>query len=132
MQSIDDMSFRMHIYHLLAMLTGTNSVSKFTSFKHQILLKMQIVALQMQQINLLIFDECHHAKKNHPYNCIMKEFYFTTSVSPSACSCLLMKLRMQLIAKEDFYTQGFPSFALCSVTHILYVCRSQSGPISSE
>ena len=36
--------------------------------------------VQMQQINLLIFDECHHAKKNHPYNCIMKEFYFPAQV----------------------------------------------------
>jgi endoribonuclease Dicer len=26
-------------------------------------------------VNLLIFDECHHAKKNHPFNVIMAEFY---------------------------------------------------------
>ena len=98
MQSANDMFFRMHIYCLLAMLTGTNSVSKVTSFRHQNLLKARIVALQMQQINLLIFDECHHAKKNHPYNCIMKEFYFTASVSPFACVHFLMHLRIQLIA----------------------------------
>ena len=29
----------------------------------------------MAQINLLIFDEAHHAKKNHPYARIMKDFY---------------------------------------------------------
>ncbi len=29
----------------------------------------------MAQINLLIFDEAHHAKKNHPYARIIKDFY---------------------------------------------------------
>ena len=39
--------------------------------------------VQMKDINLLIFDECHHAKKNHPYNCIMREFYLNSPrVSP--------------------------------------------------
>lgn len=27
-------------------------------------------------ISLVVFDEVHHAGKNHPYNAIMKEFYF--------------------------------------------------------
>ncbi|KAF9583828.1 Dicer-like protein 1, partial [Lunasporangiospora selenospora] len=31
--------------------------------------------VQMKQIALLIFDECHHARKNHPFSCIMEEFY---------------------------------------------------------
>ena len=31
--------------------------------------------LRIDQINLLIFDECHHAKKNHPYARIIKDFY---------------------------------------------------------
>jgi len=29
----------------------------------------------MDQINLLIFDEAHHAKKGHPYASIIKDFY---------------------------------------------------------
>lgn len=29
----------------------------------------------MEQINLLIFDEAHHTKKNHPYARIIKDFY---------------------------------------------------------
>ena len=31
----------------------------------------------IDQINLLIFDEAHHAKKNHPYARIIKDFYIS-------------------------------------------------------
>ncbi|KAJ7568468.1 hypothetical protein O6H91_01G033700 [Diphasiastrum complanatum] len=31
--------------------------------------------IKKENIKLLIFDECHHAGKNHPYAIIMKEFY---------------------------------------------------------
>ncbi|KAJ0305143.1 hypothetical protein COL516b_005373 [Colletotrichum fioriniae] len=31
--------------------------------------------IRMNQINLLIFDEAHHTKKNHPYARIIKDFY---------------------------------------------------------
>lgn len=31
--------------------------------------------IRMDQINLLIFDEAHHTKKNHPYARIIKDFY---------------------------------------------------------
>ncbi|KAI0432759.1 hypothetical protein F5Y09DRAFT_353064 [Xylaria sp. FL1042] len=33
--------------------------------------------IQMEQVNLLIFDEAHHAKKDHPYARIVKDFYAT-------------------------------------------------------
>ncbi|KAK4540519.1 hypothetical protein LTR36_009157 [Oleoguttula mirabilis] len=33
--------------------------------------------ITMKQINLLIFDEAHHAKKNHAYARIIKDFYLT-------------------------------------------------------
>ncbi|KAI8637061.1 putative dicer-like protein [Parasitella parasitica] len=31
--------------------------------------------LTLDRVNLLIFDECHHASKGHPFNLIMVEFY---------------------------------------------------------
>ena len=39
---------------------------------HQCLMRTFI---KMENINLLIFDEAHHAKKGHPYARIMQEFY---------------------------------------------------------
>jgi ERCC4-related helicase len=32
--------------------------------------------LKFSEIDLLIFDECHHTDKDHPYNLLMNEFYF--------------------------------------------------------
>nr|CAG8438547.1 9096_t:CDS:2 [Entrophospora candida] len=31
--------------------------------------------ISLSNVNLLVFDECHHTSKKHPYNLIMKEFY---------------------------------------------------------
>ncbi|KAF9924798.1 Dicer-like protein 1 [Linnemannia zychae] len=39
--------------------------------------------VQMSRVNLLIFDECHHARKDHPFCCIMKEFYHVQDLSRS-------------------------------------------------
>lgn len=30
---------------------------------------------------MLIFDECHHARKSHPYNFIMTEFYHNKTMA---------------------------------------------------
>ncbi|KAG0086071.1 Dicer-like protein 1 [Podila epicladia] len=38
----------------------------------------------MNRINVLVFDECHHAHKTHPYSLIMNEFYHTTPVNLKA------------------------------------------------
>lgn len=38
---------------------------------------LQSAYIRIDQINLLIFDEAHHTKKNHPYARIIKDYYAT-------------------------------------------------------
>lgn len=38
--------------------------------------------IQLSQVNLLIFDECHHAKKMHPYRQIMQTFDYKRTDNP--------------------------------------------------
>ncbi|XP_062084109.1 endoribonuclease Dicer homolog 2 [Humulus lupulus] len=43
---------------------------------HQILLNnLRHSFFKLNMIQVLVFDECHHARGLHPYACIMKEFY---------------------------------------------------------
>ena len=39
--------------------------------------------LKISEINMLIFDECHHTDSDHPYNKIMNEFYFFYKKHPN-------------------------------------------------
>ena len=32
--------------------------------------------MHMEEIDLLVFDECHHADQDHAYNLIMRDFFF--------------------------------------------------------
>ena len=32
--------------------------------------------MKLEEIDLLVFDECHHANQDHPYNLIMRDFWF--------------------------------------------------------
>lgn len=34
----------------------------------------------LQRVSLLVFDECHHTRKNHPYNTIMREYFHIKAV----------------------------------------------------
>lgn len=42
---------------------------------------LQFAYIRIDQINLLIFDEAHHTKKNHPYARIIKDYYATQESS---------------------------------------------------
>ena len=35
--------------------------------------------LSLEEVELLVLDECHHCVKQHPFNVIMKDHFFTTS-----------------------------------------------------
>ena len=39
--------------------------------------------LKISEINMFIFDECHHTNADHPYNKIMTEFYFFYKKHPN-------------------------------------------------
>ncbi|PIA15394.1 P-loop containing nucleoside triphosphate hydrolase protein, partial [Coemansia reversa NRRL 1564] len=52
-----------------------NSVSVLV-MTHQVLLNaLRSGHARISDIDLLVFDECHHARGNHPYALIMREFY---------------------------------------------------------
>jgi endoribonuclease Dicer len=51
--------------------------------------------LDFRRIALLIFDEAHHATKDHPFNTIMREFYFPILQANSVCTGA-SRLRMSL------------------------------------
>ncbi|KAG0091190.1 Dicer-like protein 1, partial [Podila epicladia] len=61
--------------------------TEIAKYAHVVVLTAQILLdvlrqgfWHMHQINLLIFDEVHHARKSHPYYHIMSEFYHNKTI----------------------------------------------------
>ncbi|KAI1420974.1 hypothetical protein F5Y12DRAFT_790634 [Xylaria sp. FL1777] len=59
--------------------------------------------IRMEQVNLLIFDEAHHAKKNHPYARIIKDFYATLEESNCKRPRILGMTASPVDAKTDVH-----------------------------
>ena len=59
-----------------AFLKKWNSFSVFVAIPSIIYKILSCGFINIFQITMLIFDECHHTNLDHPYNKIMDEFYF--------------------------------------------------------
>ncbi|KAI2472966.1 hypothetical protein F4781DRAFT_443323 [Annulohypoxylon bovei var. microspora] len=57
--------------------------------------------VKMENINLLIFDEAHHTKKNHPYARIIKDFYAALEVGEQRRPRILGMTASPVDAKTD-------------------------------
>jgi endoribonuclease Dicer len=78
-------------------------------------------------ISLLVFDECHHTEKNHPYNAIMKDFYHILPPrgSPTASEYCVRPMVLGLTASPIFggpdqafrYVPSLPSFEICGLMY---------------
>ncbi|KAI0889097.1 uncharacterized protein GGS22DRAFT_177710 [Annulohypoxylon maeteangense] len=57
--------------------------------------------VKMENINLLIFDEAHHTKKNHPYARIIKDFYASLEIGEKRRPRILGMTASPVDAKTD-------------------------------
>lgn len=57
--------------------------------------------VKLDQVNMLIFDEAHHTKKNHPYARIIKDFYASLSASDHRRPRIFGMTASPLDAKTD-------------------------------
>lgn len=69
-------------------MTGTSSVGLYLDTNEltdmfisaQIFLNLLTHSLwSIDKVSLMVFDECHHTRKNHPYNGIMREYSYVVS-----------------------------------------------------
>ncbi|KAI0840705.1 hypothetical protein F5Y06DRAFT_285553 [Hypoxylon sp. FL0890] len=60
--------------------------------------------IKMERINLLIFDEAHHTKKNHPYARIIKDFYASLEEGEQRRPRILGMTASPVDAKTDITT----------------------------
>ncbi|RHY70657.1 hypothetical protein DYB38_009557 [Aphanomyces astaci] len=83
--------------------------------------------ITMDRINLLIFDECHHVGKRHPYNQIMKLYDPTDKRMPrvfgtTACPTKHCSVNMHAVVKKiTLHAHDLAKYAACApVIHETY------------
>ncbi|KAJ2851363.1 Dicer-like protein 1 [Coemansia brasiliensis] len=86
---------------------------------HQVLLNaLRAGRARITDIDLLVFDEAHHARGNHPYALIMREFYdhCTPSDRPHIFAMTASPLNKQQTAQESVqYLQASLDSNMCTV-----------------
>ncbi|PVU85960.1 hypothetical protein BB560_006854 [Smittium megazygosporum] len=88
---------------------------------HQLLLNcLRSAYLSLEKVKLLIFDECHHSRKDSPYNRIMREFYdflspetrprvigLTASPSNASEDSHISVMNLELNLDSNFHTVNY-------------------------
>lgn len=79
--------------------------------------------ITLDQINLLVFDEAHHAKKNHPYARIIKDFYADAEKRNERRPRIFGMTASPVDAKTDF---------LLAATHLETLLHSEIATVDPE
>ncbi|KAJ2742634.1 Dicer-like protein 1 [Coemansia sp. BCRC 34301] len=86
---------------------------------HQVLLNaLRAGLVRISDIDLLVFDECHHARGHHPYALIMREFYDHCSAQdrPHIFGMTASPLNSRQSASESaMYLQAMLDSSICTV-----------------
>lgn len=77
----------------------------------------------LDQINLLVFDEAHHAKKNHPYARIIKDFYADAEKRNARRPRIFGMTASPVDAKTDF---------LLAATHLETLLHSEIATVDPD
>ncbi|KAJ6891882.1 hypothetical protein NC651_025165 [Populus alba x Populus x berolinensis] len=98
---------------------------------HQILLNgLRQGYFKLDLIKVLIFDECHHARGNHPYACIMTEFYHRELSSGHHDLPRIFGMTASLIKSKGANSESYYRQQICELENIMnskvYTCASET------
>ncbi|KAI5574688.1 hypothetical protein BDE02_10G160800 [Populus trichocarpa] len=98
---------------------------------HQILLNgLRQGYFKLDFIKVLIFDECHHARGNHPYACIMTEFFHRELRSGHHDLPRIFGMTASLIKSKGANSESYYRQQICELENIMnskvYTCASET------